>query len=250
MNEFLIPGKVKPPLYMQVQETLKEMIEGTEYTLGDQIPSERELADQLQVSRMTVRRAIESLIATGLLERRSTSGTFVREPNVIRNITPDTIQSLSRQIQGKGKKAGSRLLLFEKQLAPKKVSEYLDLRLGVQVYCIRRLRLTNNLPFCIETSYLPYDRFPDLSEEMLTGNSSLYQILGDHYEVEAYKSMDTLNISYASEDEAKLLELDINDPVIFFKSIVYDYQEVPFEYVKSINHPYRVAFRSITQVNE
>jgi GntR family transcriptional regulator len=250
VNELQILGEVKPPLYIQIQETLKEMIEGIEYAPGDQIPSERELADQLRVSRMTVRRAIEHLVEVGLLERRSTSGTYVREPRVIRNISPDTIQSLTRQIQGKGRQAGSKLLMFEKLRAPKKVSEFLNLRLGVKVHCIRRLRLTNSLPFCIETSYLPFARFPDLSREKLAGDASLYHILGSSYEVRASKSIDTLNLSYATDEEAQLLELEVNDPVIFFRSIIFDKQGVPFEYVKSVNHPYRVAFQAITQVKE
>jgi GntR family transcriptional regulator len=250
VKEFLILGNVKPPLYIQIQETLKEMIEGVEYVPGDQIPSERELAYELQVSRMTVRRAVESLIAMGLLERRSTSGTFVREPHVIRNITPGSIQSLTRQIQGEGGVAGSTLLLFDKIRAPKKVSEFLNLRLGSEVYCIRRLRFTNRVPFCIETSYLPFARFPDLSREKLAGIVSLYKILGANYDVRALKSIDTLNLSYATEEEAQLLELEVSDPVIFFRSIIFDEQDVPFEYVKSINHPYRVAFRAVTHINE
>src|SRR5512136_2286617 len=74
------------PLYLQVEATLKEMIEDTVFSLGDQIPSERELSEQLGVSRMTVRRAIQNLIDHGLLERRSTNGTYVRQPQVLRGM--------------------------------------------------------------------------------------------------------------------------------------------------------------------
>lgn len=251
VNTFQEPsGSIKPPLYVQVEETLKEMIEGTEYAPGDQIPSERELADILRVSRMTVRRAVETLVNAGLLERRSTSGTYVREPRVIRNISPNTIQSLTRQIQGEGGQAGSRLLAFEVLRAPKRVSEYLNLRLGVEAYCIRRLRFTNHLPFCIETSYLPLSRFPDLSQETLRGNASLYQLLEARYDVRASRSVDTLNISFATDEEARYLELESNAPVMFFRSIVYDEEGLPFEYVKSINHPHRVAFQVVTRVKD
>jgi GntR family transcriptional regulator len=241
---------MKPPLYLQVQETLKEMIEGTEYAPGDQIPSERELAEILRVSRMTARRAVESLVEAGLLERRSTSGTYVREPQVIRNISPNTIQSLTRQIQGEGGQPGSKLLVFESLRAPKKVAEYLNERLGVEVYCIRRLRFTNDLPFCIETSYLPVTRFPGLSKQALTGDASLYHMLETRYDVRATRSMDTLNVSFATDEEAQYLELESNAPVIFFRSIIYDEQGLPFEYVKSINHPYRVAFQAVTEVKD
>ena len=99
---------MQQPLYLKLEETLRNMIDGIEYEPGDQIPSERELADKLKASRMTVRRAVELLTAQGFLERRSTSGTFVSEPNVIRSFTPGSVQSLTRQIQGKGGSAGSK----------------------------------------------------------------------------------------------------------------------------------------------
>lgn len=249
VNGSKIPGNQESPLYIQIQNSLKEMIEGSEYAPGDQIPSERELVDRLRVSRMTVRRAIESLIDEGLLERRSTSGTYVREPQVIRDISPNTIQSLTRQIQGKGGQAGSRLLLFEKQIATKKISKYLNLRLGENVYCIRRLRLTSELPFCIETSYLPVAQFPNLTKDKLSSDASLYQLLAATYLVRASRSLDRLDLSYATAEEAQLLDLRINDPVIFLRSVIFDEQEVPFEYVKSINHPFRVAFQVVTQVS-
>jgi GntR family transcriptional regulator len=242
--------KNKGPLYIQIQETLKEMIDGADFVSGDQIPSERELADKMQVSRMTARRAVESLIEIGILERRSTSGTFVREPKIVRNISSDSIQSLTRQIQGEGGVPGSKLLSFKVMRGPKKVSEFLNLRVGMEVYCIKRLRLTNNVPFCIETSYLPFALFPDLTREMLSGDNSLYQMLAASKEVKASKSIDTLKLTDATTEEANLLEINVNDPVFLFQSILFDESGNPFEYVKSINHPYRVVFKAMTQVKE
>ena len=83
------------PLYLQVEATLKEMIEGGDFSPGEQIPSERELSDQLGVSRMTVRRAVENLTHRGLLERRSTSGTYVRPPQVFRRMGKDVAVGLT-----------------------------------------------------------------------------------------------------------------------------------------------------------
>lgn len=245
---FGFPEEKKAPLYIQIQEMLKEMVEGTEYAPGDQIPSERELADKFQASRMTVRRAIESLVDIGLLERRTTSGTYVREPQVIRDLSPDTIKSLSRQIRGKGGVAGSKLLMFEKRSAPKNVSELLHLKPGEGVYFIRRLRLMNNLPFCIEYSYLPITLFPDLTIDKLLGNISLYKLLTGLYDIRAIKSLDKLDLSFATEDEAKLLGLEANAPLIYVRSIIYSHTGTPFEYVKSVNHPFRVSFQIETHV--
>lgn len=93
------------------------MIEGLVYSPGERIPSERELAEQLGVSRMTVRRAIENLIQRGLLERRSTSGTFVRQPQVYRRVGEDVAMGLTQMLREEGAVAGSKLLGFEVMLA-------------------------------------------------------------------------------------------------------------------------------------
>jgi len=237
----------RKPLYLQVEETLREMIEGVDFEAGDRIPSERELADMMKVSRMTVRRAVEQLVVMGLLEHRSTSGTYVCEPEVRRTLSPNRIQGLSRQIENKGGRAGSRLLKFEIIRAPKKVAEYLCVRVGRKVILIQRLRLVDELPFCVETSYLLAEIFPDLSPEDVSGQQSLYELFRQRYQVNAAYSADILKISTATEEETALLGLESKAPVFYFRSIVYDAEGVPFEYVKSINHPKRVAFQSETR---
>lgn len=236
------------PLYQQVEHTLKEMIDGIEFEPGDQIPSERELAEELHISRMTIRRAIESLIRQGKLERRSTSGTFVSEPNVIRQLTPGFVQSLSRQIQEKGGRAGSKLLMFEITRAPIKVAEYLNVRLGSQVFLVKRLRLTNKLPFCIETSYLPAGLFIGMTAEDITGHDSLYDYFHQTFNIIPNRSEDQLKIAYATEEEATLLGLQLGGPVFYFRSIVFTDSGSPFEFVKSINHPDKVVFTSSTSL--
>jgi GntR family transcriptional regulator len=239
---------MQQPLYLKLEESLRDMIDGSEYEPGDQIPSERELAEKLKASRMTVRRAVELLTAQGLLERRSTSGTFVSEPNVIRSFLSGSVQSLTRQIQTKGGTAGSKLLMFDKISAPAKITYSLNLRSGSKVFVIQRLRLTNNLPFCIETSYLPIVLFKELSEENVSGQESLYEHLKMRYGIIPARSTDKLKITWPTEQEAQLLGLSLKDPVLYFRSIVFNSDGVAFEFVKSINHPIRVAFQSETIV--
>jgi GntR family transcriptional regulator len=74
------------PAYKQIQTYIQELLDSADYNPGDRIPSERALAEQLGRNRMTVRKAIEGLIAMGLLERNSTSGTRIPVPRVTRPI--------------------------------------------------------------------------------------------------------------------------------------------------------------------
>lgn len=229
------------PLYLQVEATLREMIEDVEFGPGDQIPSERELSDMLGVSRMTIRRAIESLIGSGLLERRSTNGTFVRTPNVVRPIGSQLALSITQMLEGN--ESSARLLQFEVIRAPRKVAERLQLRVGEQVVLIKRLRSVNKLPFCIETTYVPAQLVPNLTHDDLTGNQSFYQLLRQRFGIIPAEASEDLKIAYCLPEEAHLLGLNEGDPVLFMKSTVCDAQARPIEYLKSINHPDRVVFR-------
>lgn len=237
------------PLYLQVEATLKEMIEDTVYSLGEQIPSERELSDQLGVSRMTVRRAIQNLIWHGLLERRSTSGTYVRQPQVLRGMGKEKTMGLTQLLKQEGTIAGSKLVSFEVKRAPLKIAEKLNLRLGSLVAVLRRLRMVDGQPFCVETSYLPYEFVPGLKADDFTkADVSLYAIMQDNYGIRFDKNDETLKISFATLEEAELLEIQEGDPVLLLRSVVMDDTDRCVEYLKSVNHPERVVFHSMAKL--
>jgi GntR family transcriptional regulator len=236
--------KYQQPLYLRIEKILKEMIEGIEYEPGDQIPSERELAEKFNASRMTIRRVVEKLIAQGYLERHSTSGTFVSKPEVTRTLNSTVVQSLSRQVQGEGGAVESKLLSFDEIPAPDKVAKLLRLKWRDIVFFIRRLRLTGASPFCIEYSYLPKEKFKELTQENVQGQNSLYQFLHQRYGIVPSRSTDKLKISVPTETEAIHLGLSLSAPILYLKSVVFDSDGIPFEVVKSINHPHRVVFQS------
>lgn len=231
-------------LYPQVEATLREMIEDVEYGPGDKIPPERELAEMLGVSRMTVRRAIENLVKQGMLERHSTTGTFVRQPQVIRHLHQESIEGLSQTLREEGIEPGSQLISFETIRAPRKIAGYLNLRIGQFVVSICRLRLANEQPFCIETAYLPVDLVPDLIADDLIKEISLYKILRERYSIMVASSEGTLKLSHSTPDEARLLILEVGAPVLFRSAVSFDIAGNPIEYSKSVNHPDAVVFHT------
>ncbi len=237
------------PLYEQVEATLKEMIEDTVYSVGEQIPSERELSEQLGVSRMTVRRAIQNLMDHGYLERRSTSGTYVSQPQVQRGMGMKKAMGLTQMLQQEGARPGSKLLSFEIKRAPLKIADKLRLRLGAQVAVLRRLRTVDGEPFCVETSYLPYEIVPGLcADDFNTPASSLYAIMQDRYEIVLDENEETIRISFATHEEAELLKIKENDPVMLLRSVVMDENGRCVEYLKSVNHPEKVIFYSTAKL--
>ena len=235
------------PLFSQVEETLKDMIEGDRYSPGDQIPSERELSEELGISRMTVRKAMENLTRLGLLERRSTKGTFVARRPVGRIISgeSDGAYSLSQLLSQEGAKAGSKLLSFVTALASLKIATRLKIRLGSTVFVITRVRTVNDVPFSIETSYIPAVIAPGLTVEHLDSqDASLYKILGERYNIFASKSDKLLELTYTTQAEAEILGLHPGDPAFLLRSLIVDENEKPIEYCKSINNPKLVDFRT------
>jgi len=238
------------PLYIQVQETLKEMIEDVEFGPGERIPAERELSGMLGVSRMTVRRAVENLITFGLLERRSTSGTYVREPQVVRHVGTHYPIGITQLLEQEGAQAGSRLLAFERMRAPRKVASYLNLRVGEVVIMFRRLRLVNGIPFCIETSYLSAELVPDLSAADFDKNASFYRLMRERHGINIVRNEGVVKLSRCTQEEAELLDLEPGDPVMFMRAVSFDTDDRCIEYLKSINHPDRVAFRTFRHLKD
>ncbi|WP_045234453.1 GntR family transcriptional regulator [Deinococcus pimensis] len=231
------------PRYLQVQRALQEMIEGPEYAPGDRVPSERELAEQLGVSRMTVRRAMDNLVRMGLLERDSTSGTRVSEPRVSRVLNDPRLHSITQMVAATGGRAGGRLLDFSVSPAPAKVAARLEVPVGSAVVVLRRLRLVNDVPFCLETSYLPEARVPGLAAEDLAGNGSLYGVLEARFDVRAASGDSSIGVSVATPAEARALGLPEGHAVLLYRSVVRDVEGRAFEYLKSVNHPQLVVFR-------
>lgn len=229
------------PLYAQIEATLREMIEDVEFGPGDQIPSERELSEMLGVSRMTVRRAIENLIQLGVLERRSTNGTYVKTPQVVRPMGPQRTLSISQMLEGK--ESGASLLHFEVIRAPRKVAVRLQLRVGEQVIVLKRLRSVDGLPFCVETTYIPAGLVPGLTADDFGNNVSFYQLLKQRYGITPIEGDSEIKMAYCLAEEAEHLGLDEGAPVLFMKSTVCDIEGRPVEYLKSVNHPDRVVFQ-------
>ncbi|MFC4638854.1 GntR family transcriptional regulator [Deinococcus hohokamensis] len=231
-----------PRRYLQVQQRLQDMLDGGEYQPGDKVPSERELALTLGVSRMTVRRAVDALVRLGLLERDSTTGTRVSTPKVRRLLNHAHLHSITQMVAATGGRAGGRLLEFQMLAASGRVAEKLRLPAGSPVVVIRRLRLVDEVPFCLETSHLSARRVPGLAAQDLLDETSLYQLLEERYGIAAAVGESVISVSFATAPEAQALTLPTQHPVLLYRSVVQDTQGQPFEYLKSVNHPGLVEF--------
>ena len=232
------------PLYQQVQEHVLNLVSGPDFAPGDRVPSERMLAETLGVNRMTVRKAIDRLVERQVLERNGTSGTRLTLPQVSRPIDVGSSLGITRIIRDAGGVPGNRLLHFGEVEASENVARRLDVAPGAGLLMFRRLWTNNTVPFCIETSYLPASRFPDLMADNLVGGQSLYAVLAERYGVRSASTDREISVGAPTEIESRLLKLDKADATLVLRLIARDEHGVPFEYMKSTNHPHHVVFRT------
>lgn len=158
------------PLYQQLQRALRAAIENRVLDADDALPAERDLAAEFGVSRITVRKAIDGLVAEGLLVRHHGSGTFVR-PKVEKNFSKLT--SFSEDMRARGRKPKS--VWLQRAAGTVTPEEALALRLspGTPVYRFHRIRFADDVPMAIEYATVVASCLPSIDAV----KTSLYEAL-------------------------------------------------------------------------
>ncbi|MDD3138984.1 MAG: GntR family transcriptional regulator [Lachnospiraceae bacterium] len=217
----------RQPLYRQLMEELKEQIHNGIYKVGDQIPTEPELANQYEISRITVRKTIKELCEQGYLVKQQGKGTFVETPKIYRKIEQQSNVSFTESCKQNGRVPLSHVLSFEIIKAEEWVQDFLKLDSETKVLLITRLLLADNIPIIMENIYLPYDRFEDFQPDKLE-NSSLFEYLDKKYHIITHsKSRSTIEIDTASQEVASKLGIVTGEPVMLMCNYMKDQDEVP-----------------------
>lgn len=217
------------PLYLQLQEVLKDEIQHGRLKPGDQLPPERELSDQFRMSRMTVRQALNQLVTEGLLYRVQGKGTFVAKPKITQNLWQ--LSSFTEDMLSRGMKPGAVVIEREVIHAEPKLAELFKLDKDMRLIKIRRLRTADGEPIALETTHLPYQQFQSILEKDLTG--SLYELLAFEYRVSLARARQSIEAREAWTLEAGLLKIPEKTPVLIIERISYDVDMQVIEYVNS-----------------
>jgi len=226
------------PIYHQLEEYIKQQIETGVLREEAAIPSEREFAEVFQISRMTVRQAINNLVLEGYLTRQKGRGTFVSKKKVEQELQGMT--SFTEDMLSRGMNPSSTLLSF--QIIPADKNTALDLKIeeNDSVYKIKRIRLADGAPMALETAFIPVEIVPGLTEE--NSNLSLYQYIEEHLSLTISEATQEIEASIADNDDAKTLEIKIGDPILLIERISYLQDGIPFELVKSTFRADRYRF--------
>lgn len=188
------------PRYAQLRRRIEEAISSGVFQPNSALPPERELAEITELSRVTVRKAIQELVGDGLVEQRQGSGTFVREPVARMEQSLSRLTSFTEDMAKRGMNTTSKWL-ERGVFAPTPLeASTLDLGLMGEVARIYRLREADGRPMALERASLPLDILPNPLEV----KSSLYEVL-DHRGMRPIRATQKISAINVEGREAELL---------------------------------------------
>ncbi|MEH7883467.1 GntR family transcriptional regulator [Bacillus sp. JJ1609] len=226
------------PIYHQLEEYIKAQIDSGELQPDETIPSERVYADMFQISRMTIRQALTNLVNDGYLYRQKGRGTFVNKKKVEQRL--QGLTSFTEDMRERGFTPGSKLISFEIIPAGREIADRLKLNENTPVYEIKRVRLADNVPMALETTYLPANLVKGLTEDII--NQSLYQYIEEKLNLVIHEATQQIEASNAKDQELRLLEIEKGSPVLLILRTSTLKDGTPFEFVKSAYRADRYKF--------
>lgn len=189
---------------------------------GSLLPGERALAEELGVSRTTLRHALKELADAGVLEPAPQRGWFVARAYISEG--PNVLMGFSEGASARGLTAGSRTVSQVLRPCTFEVADLLGVPAASDVVELERVRTLDALPVAVQTLSLPAKLVPGLESESLD-DSSLYRLLGERYGLVPSRCDYTLQADSASEHVATLLEVAVGYPVLIGHEVTVDTQE-------------------------
>lgn len=219
------------PRYQQVRDELVALIAAHHWRPGEAIPTEQALAKQYDVAVGTVRKAVDLLVAEGLLERFQGRGTFVRRASFDSSLFR-FFRFQTRQ--GERRIPESRILRREVVEAPSAVAATLQIPNGSKAIQMSRLRLIDDVPMLAEEIWLPFDRFAAFMQlELEQIGDLLYPVYEAQCNQIIASATETLTVEAIGPLHARLLRIEPGTPAVVIERLAYGYDRQPLEWRRS-----------------
>lgn len=217
------------PLYTKVEAALAEEIAAAVLPAGSQLPPEERLIDRFGVSRTTVRKAVENLVARGLVEIRRGKGTFVTEPKITQELTE--LSGFVEDMTAIGRNPSARLLDKRTVAATREVARHLGIVPGTLVYRIERVRLADGVAMSFDETYLPLEIGAKIASNDLEAQP-IFALLEDKYELPLIEAQYRLEAVIADEHVAQALDVKAGSPIFLIERTSYGEEQRPLDYEK------------------
>jgi GntR family transcriptional regulator len=219
----------KLPLHQQIYETLRSKIQQGVWKVGDTFTTELDLMAEYGVSRATIRQVMERLVSEGLIYRQQGKGTFVAEPTLEQGLT--RIISFTEDMRRRGLIPETQILSKAIIPANEDVARALRIETGAEVAYLKRLRLANNEPMCIEESYLDYKICPNIFAFDFS-IQPLREILDKNYSVRIIRALQKIHAVVAPHDTARLLKINSPSALLFIERTSFNELDKPVEFLR------------------
>lgn len=221
------------PKYKKIKEDIVDDILSGVYQPGDMIPKQNDYAKKYNVSRLTVRKAIDDLVLKGVLTTEKGKGTFVQQIAAGSNCYRRSL-GFSSNVNRAKSRVRSKILILEERKADRALASHLQIREGEPVVHIERLRYMNETCVALQKSFLARERVGAIrfEEEGLEENS-LYQLLYEKAGLVLSYVDEQFRAIRADADVAGYFHVEEGDPILYVHRITYDIQNRPIEYCKN-----------------
>lgn len=230
------------PLYAQLKATILDDIRNGTLKTGERIASQRDLSEKFAMSHMTVRRALNDLLNTGVIYTIPGKGMYVSTREKVEAESGPFV-SFTEEMQRRGLQGSSTLLEISVILANTALAKILKIQTDARVIVLHRLRLADDEPIALQKAYLPYTRFPDLLTHDFSVES-LYEVLRHKYGVKFASSDYSIQAAMAEEWEAAHLNLSLPAALLITEQTTEETDGSVIEHVRSAYRGDRYKIRS------
>lgn len=217
------------PAYHRVAGALRADIQRGRWKVGERIPTETELSAQFDVSRNTVRQALDILHSMNLVSRQQGRGTFVA-PHGLSHMIGE-LKSLTDVLRERGLVPGNEAIKVA--VDPRPPIDAIEHLASSTIWRVDRVRTTDGRPFCDMSSWLPDELGRRLDVDRLIQDGSLYRILKDDLGILLTEATEIIRAEGATADEASALSIRRGTPVIVMYRWVSDNRGRPVEYARA-----------------
>ena len=218
------------PKYLQIINYYQNLIDSGKLAEGEQMPTEEAIGQLFNVSRITVRQALDCMAQNGYIYKIQGKGSFVSSQKT--DMQLNHLSGFSDEMRAMGMTPSTLLADKALVLPSESVAKALRIEPDQKIYLLVRVRCADGVPMAVEKVHIPFYRFAGLEEHDLS--QSLYGLLKEEYGCESYKATQSIRAGAASTFDAKLLKIPTGTPVLCIARTTYSSDGVPFEYVDSV----------------
>ena len=209
----------RTPAYIRIYENIKRQIMEGDYSIGDMLPPEPELEKRFNVSRTTIRKAMEILSREGFVVAKQGRGTRVLDYKTNQNL--NLVTSISETLRKQGYEVKAKSMHIDRVPAKASIAKDLGIGVGTEVARIQRIQLADGKPIAIMRNYILSHIVPDI-EKHVNNFDSLYKFLEESYNINIDSALDRISAKTADFNESEMLQVPIGSALLYTKRVCYE----------------------------